>query len=353
MLRELIISEAMYYLGIPTSRSLAVVKTGEPVFREQVLPGAVLTRIMSSHIRIGTFEYASHYGSQKDLEALLDYTVTRHYPSFSQESVSIKALSLLKVVIEKQVSLLVQWLRVGFIHGVMNTDNTSISGKTFDYGPCAFLNSFKLDAVFSSIDTNGRYAFDKQAGILLWNISVLANALLPCIDNDKQIAAEKAGALLDEFESSFHQQWYQMMFRKIGMIEHSEADKSLLHELLHNMQLHQLDYTETFLWLMNKLDSEEETVHPLNQWVYQWKTLLKNDHDISLVLTCMQSENPVYIPRNHWVEDVLSEALQENLLPLEQLLDLIRSPYIQREAVPPFKPMPAHFDLTYKTFCGT
>jgi uncharacterized protein YdiU (UPF0061 family) len=143
------------------------------------------------------------------------------------------------------------------------------------------------------------------------------------------------------------------MFRKIGMSDYTEADKSLLHELLQIMQLHQLDYTDTFLWLMKKLDSDEQTEHPLNQWVHQWKGRLKNDHDFTLALTCMQSKNPVCIPRNHWVEEVLSEALHENLLPLEQLLDLIRSPYIQREADPPFKPMPAHFDLTYKTFCGT
>ncbi len=355
MLRELIISEAMHHLGIPTSRSLAIVKTGEPVFREQVLPGAVLTRMMSSHIRIGTFEFASRFGSKTDLLALLDYVIKRHFPEFENEPTEIKACSLLQAVLEKQVSLLVHWLRVGFIHGVMNTDNTSICGETFDYGPCAFLNTFKPDAVFSSIDTHGRYAFDKQAGILLWNLGVLANSLLSCISKDQQAATEKAGAILNQFENEFHQKWYQMMFRKIGIKKYHDEDKSLLHELLHLMQHHMLDYTDSYVWLLNniKCDFQSDIQHPLKTWVNTWKNRLDKENETASAISLMQSENPIYIPRNHWVEEVLTEAIKDNLSPLEELLEIIRNPYTERDKNPSFRSMPTHFDETYKTFCGT
>ena len=243
MLREYIISESMHHLGIPTTRSLAVVQTGEKVYREKVNDGAVLTRIASSHIRVGTFEYVINFCSKEDLEIFAKYVIDRHYPAISDADNPI--LELLKVVMHKQIDLIVHWIRVGFIHGVMNTDNMSISGETMDYGPCAFMNSYNPKTVFSSIDINGRYAFGNQSTIAHWNLTVFAGTLLPLISDNKEKAIQLATDILNKFSEEYSKKWHQMMYEKLGITKPLKDDKVLVDTLLQLMEESKADYTNT------------------------------------------------------------------------------------------------------------
>ena len=261
----------MYHLGIPTTRSLAVVTTGEPVVRKKLLPGAILTRVASSHIRIGTFEFAALQQNRAMLEALLDYTINRHYPElFSSNN---RALDLLEKVMEKQISLVVHWMRVGFIHGVMNTDNIALSGETIDYGPCAFMDHFDPQTVFSSIDTHGRYAFSQQPKIMHWNLARFAEALLPLIHEDNDQALILAQTCLQRFPKRYQAQWLGMMRNKLGLLGEHEGDQRLVDDLLHWMQERKLDYTNTFLALTdgNRLINQYNQNDIFQKWQLRWQ----------------------------------------------------------------------------------
>ena len=250
MLREYVISESMYKLNIPTTRSLAVVKTGEKVIRDSTLTGAILTRVASSHVRVGTFQYIAARKNIDELKTLLDYVVKRHYPSI--EDSKNKSIELLKIVLEKQVDLVVNWMRVGFIHGVMNTDNMSISGETIDYGPCAFMDVYDPKTVFSSIDRTGRYAYCNQPVITKWNLARFAECLIPLIDNDQNNAIKSATEIVNSFEKKYEKKWLNMMRSKLGLLGEEKNDQSLILDLLTWMHEMKADYTNTFCYLMGE-----------------------------------------------------------------------------------------------------
>ena len=356
MLREYLISEAMHGLGIPTSRSLAVVTTGEKVYREEIQDGAVLTRVMQSHIRVGSFEFVNHYLTKDDLLAYTNYTLERHYPL--QLESSNPALALLKQVLLKQVQLIVHWMRVGFIHGVMNTDNMSIAGETFDYGPCAFMNGYDPAKVFSSIDTNGRYAFANQPGIAHWNLSCLANALLPIINDDQTAAVEMAKEVLNLFPDSYTQAYTAMMGAKIGFEEKQLSDEvvDLIKQLLNWMKENEADYTNTFLQVQSILFPEGIYAGSFfSEWLQKREALLtKQGSGIVQASKIMQTQNPLVIPRNHWVEKVLdSVVLTGDLAAFNHLLKVLQSPYQATTGIEMYQTPPENGDGFYATYCGT
>lgn len=350
MLREYLISEALHALRIPTTRSLAVVKTTDPVYREQIHEGGILTRVAASHIRVGTFEYARFLGEAGDLETLLEYTIKRHYPELAGRP--NHALALLETVMHKQKDLVLNWLRVGFIHGVMNTDNMSISGETIDYGPCAFMNAYHPKTVFSSIDTDGRYAFANQPNIAYWNLSVFANALLPLIDEDTATASAKAEKVLDQFPESFSKAYFEMMGHKLGIVNQVEEDQDLINAGLKLLAKWRVDYTNFFTELrrggelIDKLREEEA----FENWYSKWEKARLRGASLSESEALMAQNNPVAIPRNHLVEEVLQSAVAGDMHPFHSLLQELSSPYDDRLSV---QTVPAGFDASYQTFCGT
>lgn len=356
MLREYLISEAMHGLGIRTSRSLAVVATGEPVYREQVQLGAVLTRVAASHIRVGTFEHVARFCSPETLRAFTNYVINRHYPELA--ATENPALSLLEKVMEQQIDLIVNWMRVGFIHGVMNTDNMTISGETIDYGPCAFMNAYKPETVFSSIDTGGRYAFGNQPQMALWNLTRLAESLLSLINTDTNIAIEKAEGVLNTFQAVFEQNYFEMLGRKIGIFKPETNDKLLINNLLNWMYLNNADYTNTFVRLMypelisDKIYAQDSFV----EWERSWKNRLSEIPQTNTTpLELMQQTNPVYILRNHQVEQVLSEVTQTGQLrSFEAYIRQLSTPYATSGFDKSRMQPPAQTDeQSYKTYCGT
>lgn len=356
MLREYLISEAMHGLGIPSSRSLAVVVTGEKVFREEIQAGAVLTRVMKSHIRVGTFEYARQFLKTADLEKLTLYTLERHYPDVKVEQNA--ALTLLEQVLHQQARLIANWMRVGFIHGVMNTDNMSIAGETFDYGPCAFVNSYDPTKSFSSIDTNGRYAFGNQPNIAHWNLSCLANALLPIINSDTDTAVKMATEVLNQFPALYTQLYTTTMAAKIGFDENGISNEviELLKELMQWMQTEQADYTNTFLTIEGALQPEGIcTSTVFTNWMEKRNSLLSaagvNKEKAKAI---MHHQNPLVIPRNHRVEEALDAAVINNDLTLfKQLLQLVQHPYELEGAYTKYQEPPINGDGFYATYCGT
>ncbi|NCS94699.1 MAG: YdiU family protein [Leptospira sp.] len=354
MLREYLISESLFYLGIPTTRSLAVVTTGENVLREEIQTGAVLTRVASSHIRVGTFEYAYHFSSEQEILALLEYSVTRHYPELKQNE--NLALSFLEAVMKKQVKLLVHWMRVGFVHGVMNTDNTSISGESIDFGPCAFLNGYSSRRVFSSIDQNGRYAFSNQLGIIHWNLSCLANALLPLIHKDTNKAIEQAKGLLANFEDWLQESYIQMLGEKIGIPNLKEKDLPIVQKLFQWMQDHQADFTNTFLVLEGAYHPKEEIYQSPNwkNWYDEWKREIQlrgiSETEAQIL---MQKTNPAWIPRNHLLENALMNAREGSLSLVNILLQRHKNPYARKLGYDYSTELPIGGDANYQTFCGT
>ena len=353
MLREYLISEAMHYLNIPTTRSLAVVTTGEYLVRESRHTGAVLTRTAQSHIRVGTFEFASYYGTKEDLQALTNYTISRHYPELRDSE--NPPLELLRVVLHQQIELIVHWMRVGFIHGVMNTDNMSIAGETIDYGPCAFMNAFDPKTVFSSIDTNGRYAFGNQPAIAQWNLAKFASALLPIISVDQDNAVKIATTVLEEFKDTYTNKWYRMMSNKLGIMEPTVQDRSVIDKLLSLIESHQADYTQLFL----KLEQDSIKEDPIfmeedfKNWHQNWKKTYVHDFKNKEALALMRSNNPRIIPRNHWVENALESAVDGQLNPMTTLLEQLSRPYEEHSKALQFENLPNRFDEQYQTFCGT
>ena len=353
MLREYIISEAMYNLEIPTTRSLAVVKTGEEVIRETPLQGAILTRVASSHIRVGTFQYIAARQKKDELEILLNYVINRHYPIIKNSK--NKSLDLLKAVLDKQIDLVINWMRVGFIHGVMNTDNMSISGETIDYGPCAFMDIYDPKTVFSSIDQMGRYAYCNQPVITKWNLSRFAECLIPLIDKDQNKAIELATEIINSFEKKYEEKWLNMMRDKLGLFGVEDKDKFLILDLLTWMHQKKVDYTNTFCHLMNFdiKNKENYNDNDFQIWKKRWQErLLKNNNKPEKYMKLMRSVNPLVIPRNHMVEEVLIEANKGKTDPLNKLLAVLNSPYSEQKNISRYQTY-SDSNEKYQTFCGT
>lgn len=354
MLREYIISEAMSALGIPTTRSLAVVTTGEPVFRESQLPGAILTRVAASHLRVGTFQYAAKWGTVDDLRALADYAIQRHFKdSYNEQN---PYLELLRQVIKHQAGLIAQWQLVGFIHGVMNTDNMTISGETIDYGPCAFMDTYDPATVFSSIDTRGRYAYGNQPRIGAWNLTRFAETLLPLLDDDQEQAVTLAKEAVSDFHSLFDCNWLKGMRRKLGLFNQEQGDRTLIEELLSLMQQHGADYTNTFRALT--IGSQDGAIFASPEyasWHQQWQTRLSRQPESSEeVQQLMQDNNPAVIPRNHRVEEALSSAVDDvDYTVMKKLLDVLAKPFAYSIEQTEYSSPPDPSSHPYRTYCGT
>ncbi|MBO0995165.1 protein adenylyltransferase SelO [Bacillus sp. SD088] len=355
MLREYLISEAMHALGIPTTRSLAVVVTGEPVYRETPLPGAILTRVASSHLRVGTFEYAAHLQGEEELRALADYALERHYPELRQEKQPY--LSLLRAVMERQARLIAKWQLIGFIHGVMNTDNMTISGETIDYGPCAFMDTYDPATVFSSIDQQGRYAYGNQPYMAGWNVARFAESLLPLLHENQEMAIEIAQQEMPHFTKIYEQQWLQGMREKLGLFNEEPEDAELVERLLKWMEEQQADFTNTFRALtLDQIDKITGCKDPkFTKWFEQWKTRrekqTKSEEDSRAL---MKKSNPSIIPRNHLVEEALDAAVEErDLHVMEELLQALADPYAYTPEQEKYTTLPKPSKIPYQTFCGT
>lgn len=355
MLREYIISEAMYALGIPTTRSLAVVSTGENIIRETERPGAVLTRVASSHIRVATFQYAARWGSIDDLRALADYTLHRHFPDVAQAE--NRYLLFLQEVIKRQAALIAQWQRVGFIHGVMNTDNMAISGETIDYGPCAFMDAYNPSTVFSSIDRQGRYAYGNQPYIAGWNLARFAETLLQLLHEDEEQAVQLAQDAIAQFSELYHHHWLQGMRAKLGLLDEEAEDEALIKELLELMEKHSADYTNTFLALTyDRLEGTALFGTPeFAEWHERWQARLdrqQEEKEVSRQL--MRTNNPAVIPRNHRVEEALEQAENHgDLSVMEKLLAVLSDPFAHSPEQAEYAELPAQCNTSYQTFCGT
>ena len=354
MLREYIISEAMHNLGVPTTRSLAVIETGENVIRESILKGAVLTRVASSHIRVGTFQYALISKNKKDLKNLFDYTIQRHYPDIKESETSV--VDLLEIVLKKQVSLICDWMRIGFIHGVMNTDNMTISGETIDYGPCAFMDKYNPETVFSSIDNQGRYAYFNQPRVAKWNLERFAECLLPLINDDNKKAIKIVSEVLKEFPNIYRENWSRMMKTKLGLFGDEPKDEELIIELLSWMHQSKADYTNTFCYIMGEYKKKNEIYNQtqFTLWKKKWENRIKlNNASKKNSLEIMRKVNPLVIPRNHLVEDALKHATKINdLSKINELLKILKKPYERVSATSNYQTVPLS-EENYVTYCGT
>lgn len=362
-IREYLMSEAMARLQVPTSRCISVVATGEDVLRDGPKPGAVVTRIASSHIRVGTFQYFAARRDTASLIKLVDFSISRHYPEISLSDES-KIEKFLAAVIQRQITLIIEWMRVGFIHGVMNTDNTAISGETIDFGPCAMMDSYDAGRVFSSIDQHGRYAFGNQGRIGQWNMARLADCLLALVDEDEDIAMAKIEPLIVNYAEDFKADYYRMMLGKLGLTTSLGNEKvtSLVDDLLSIMESEKLDYSTTFIQLEESLDTEYDlNVLPvaLNQWRSNWLDLIgESKTNLSEIVTLMRTQNPSVIPRNHLVEKLIGiyelDPTGENAKThLESFLKVLADPYNIEARSTEFSQSPTHIDETYRTFCGT
>ena len=350
MLREYLMSEALHHLGIPTTRSLAVVSTGEKIMREFPMNGAILTRVASSHIRIGTFQYAAARNDKDALKKLLNYSVKRHFPEIEKESDVV--LLFLRSVMEKQIDLIVNWMRVGFIHGVMNTDNSTISGETIDYGPCAFMNGYNLNTVFSSIDLQGRYSYGNQPNIIHWNILRLAESLISLIDEDEKKAVSQIESKISDISSQISSKWLSMMFQKIGIEEAEPKDEQIVHELLKWMQANKADFNNTFCYLMEQpyVDDQIFESDSFKQWKNNWDLRVTKEKNY---LDVMKKANPIFIPRNHLVEDALVEADKGKIDKFNSLIEVLSNPYKFHSKYDDYYRTPDVDETNYKTFCGT
>lgn len=355
MLREYIISEAMHALGISTTRSLAVVTTGEPVYRETKLDGAILTRVATSHLRVGTFQYAAAWGGEEVLRTLADYAIERHYPHIADQNK--RYFLLLKEVVKRQAELIAKWQLVGFIHGVMNTDNMTISGETIDYGPCAFMDTYDPDTVFSSIDFYGRYAYKNQPPIALWNLARFAETLLPLLDQDQNKALQIAKEALADFATQFRHHWLKGMRAKLGLCREEREDERLIEELLNLMHKHQADYTNTFRAItighlegLALFETKEFT-----EWHHRWQNRRKKElQHLHKGEELMRQSNPAIIPRNHRVEEALEKAVkQQDYSVMKRLLSVLADPYAYSPEQEEYATLPEPSDEPYVTYCGT
>jgi uncharacterized protein YdiU (UPF0061 family) len=355
MLREYIISEAMHALGIATTRSLAVVTTGESIMRETEQPGAILTRVAASHLRVGTFQYVSKWGTAQDLQDLADYTLQRHFSEIDADE--NRYLFLLQEVIKRQAELIAKWQLVGFIHGVMNTDNMALSGETIDYGPCAFMDVYDPATVFSSIDIHGRYAYGNQPHIAAWNLARFAETLLPLLHDQEAEAVKLAEDAISDFKGLYHRNWLAGMRAKLGIFNEEQQDESLIEGLLSMMQKNRADYTNTFRALT--FDKPEDTVlydtTEFAQWHELWQARLGRQQEPKASShQLMRSSNPALIPRNHRVEDALEAAVKQgDYSVIERLLHVLSSPYAHTPEQADYSLLPAVSAHPYRTFCGT
>ena len=355
--REFIMSEALNALGVPTTRGLAVVNTGETVFRETPLPGAVVTRVASSHLRIGTFQFFAARGDHQALRTLCNYTIARHYPEIPGEGQN-QYVSFIDKVIERQIQLVVEWMRVGFIHGVMNTDNTSLCGETIDYGPCAMMGIYNPQTVYSSIDTMGRYAFGNQPEILQWNLARFAECLLPLINADFNKAVDQVGPVIAEFPDRFEKEYMKMMGKKLGLTFFKQGDRELILSVLNQLKDKRLDYTVTFDLLTKSLmsDSAASQINSKLDGCFDlWQKRLSEQREVpQKVQELMRQHNPVVIPRNHHVEEVIQECEQAGEVgSAEKFLQVLRSPYKELADTSEYQDPPHDGDENYQTFCGT
>ncbi len=354
MLREYLVSEAMHALGIPTTRSLAVAATGEVVLRQDgPLPGAVLTRVAASHLRVGTFQWALLRGGEPELRALTDYTLRRHYPD--EAEAANPPLALLQAVIERQAELVARWMAVGFIHGVMNTDNVALSGETIDYGPCAFMDHYDPETVFSSIDRQGRYAYANQPAIAQWNLARFAETLLPLFDPEEKTAVEMGTEAVRRFPDRFECHWLAAMRRKLGLFNGEPGDAELIQGLLDWMHGAKADFTNTFASLADEIGGDACHNDPdFRQWHEAWQARLARQPQSPAEHTeLLRASNPAFIPRNHLVEAALAAATDGDLTPFRRFLEILRQPFAHDLQAPEFRrPDPAG-GVGYRTFCGT
>ena len=361
VIREYVVSEAMNALGIPSTRSLAAVTTGEKVFREVFLPGGILTRIAKSHIRVGTFEYFAAQKNTENLKTLADYTIKRHFPSL--KGAANPYLSLLEIVSERQIELISKWMGVGFIHGVMNTDNTSIVGETIDYGPCAFMDEYNPSTVFSSIDAHGRYAFGNQPMIAQWNMACFANSLLGLIDKDIEKATSKAQKVINNFPNKMSEAVMSVMCKKIGLDSTKTNSQEALTKLLRIMLDNKSDYTLTFRYLSEIIKGKRDSSfkqqflehNQISNWLKEWKELIK-DQDLAKkeIVLSMESSNPVFIPRNHLVERAIEAAVENNdFSEMKTLLTILSKPYEEQSKYGEYMKPPKPLEVVHQTFCGT
>ncbi|MFS8111564.1 YdiU family protein [Rhizobium jaguaris] len=361
VLREYVVSEAMYALGIPTTRALAAVTTGEPVYREEVLPGAVFTRVAASHIRVGTFQYFAARGDTDSLRILADYVVDRHYPEIKDRK--NRYLALMEAVAERQAALIARWLHVGFIHGVMNTDNMTISGETIDYGPCAFVDTYNSATVFSSIDHHGRYAYANQPAIGQWNLARLGETLLSLIDPSLDVAVDLANVVIKAYGERFQAHWLTGMRAKIGLATEEDDDLDLIQALLALMQQQQADFTLTFRRLSDLAESDEEAAFAAGfkdpasaaPWLARWRERINREPKLPIDRArAMRGVNPAFIPRNHRIEQAIEAAVEDEDLSLfEVLLKVLAKPYEDQPAFAPYAEPPQPAERVLQTFCGT
>jgi len=358
VLREYLVSEAMAALGIPATRALAAVATGEAVQREQLMPGAVFVRVAASHVRVGTFQFFAARGDTDGVRVLADYVIDRHYPELKTQANPY--LALLQTVALRQADLIARWMGVGFIHGVMNTDNMTISGQTIDFGPCAFLDEYDPAKVFSSIDQNGRYAYGNQPGIGQWNMARLAECLLPLLDDDEEKAVEAANGVLKAFGERFQAQWLDVFRRKMGLTTEEAGDLDLLQGLLGAMAQAQADFTLAFRLLCHAADgkdtaflalfAEPETV---KAWLIRWRERLAREPDAEARTAAMQAVNPAVIPRNHRIEEAIAAALQGDLSLFKALLQALQKPFEELPEFASYVLPPQVEERVARTFCGT
>ncbi len=344
VLREYVVSEAMHALGIPTTRALAAVETGEVVLREAPLPGAVLTRVAQSHLRVGTFQIFAARGQLDSLKRLTDYAIARHYPD------AAGPMGLLAAVRDAQAALIAQWMSVGFIHGVMNTDNCSIAGETIDYGPCAFMDSYHPNTVYSSIDRTGRYAYSNQPDIAVWNIAQLATALIQQMD-DKEAAVEQATEIVHAMPELLQQEWLTRFRAKIGLVNSEGGDMEMVSDLLTRMAHNQADFTNTF-WALGGGKARDQFTDPtaFDSWAENWAARLEREDDPKAV---MAQANPAFIPRNHRVEQMIQAAVQGDYAPFHRLNTVLRDPYSDQPENADLTRPPAENEVVQATFCGT
>lgn len=371
VIREYVVSEAMAALGIPTTRALSAVSTGDTVRRETMLPGAILARVAESHIRVGTFQFFAARGDIESIKLLTDYIIDRHYPEV--RNADQPALALLKAVMEKQASLVAHWQSIGFIHGVMNTDNASVAGITIDYGPCAFMDTYHPETIFSSIDHNNRYAYQNQPPIAQWNMANLAQCLLPLIDDDAEKSVEAAQAVIDSYPKVYARMHLDRFRNKLGLtsVDTTEdvdaEDSELVASLLKCMEVAETDFTNTFRALgACSLESSTQTsdgalLEPFGElqalmitWLDSWRTRQSKESTTTTDRQAlMQNSNPAYIPRNHRVEQVIQAALQNDYVPMEELITVLANPYREQPGCEAFAEPPAESEVVQATFCGT
>jgi uncharacterized protein YdiU (UPF0061 family) len=345
VIREYILSEAMYHLGVPTTRSLAAVVTDDHVLRETQLPRGIFTRVSLGHIRVGTFEYFSSRGQVEKLKTLADYCLERLYPEIDKDQDAY--LNLFVAIAHKKLDLVAKWMGLGFIHGVMNTDNTSVAGETIDFGPCAFMDQFSFEKVYSSIDRNGRYAYKKQGKIALWNLLVLANCLIPLIDSDEDKAVAKIQKELEKLPVYFEEKWLAEFKKKLGLFSEDVNDQTLVLSFLEGLQKENKDYTNSFRGLSESFDEDSE-------FHQAWrKRLDQQSQSQSDVIKLMNQTNPVLIPRNHQVEKAIQGALKGNFEYFHKLNEIFLSPYKDEQGLEEFKRPPKPDEIVHQTFCGT